>query len=369
MAKRTTLKKRGGTAIGSGTDGCVFDKTFDANGNPSDNPNIVSKVFSTQKESKARQEFKIQQKIRQITNGEGVVVSSMNQIKSASTIKDNIPSEKLNSTGCTTLKRDIDSGNQPLFIIEYPRIQGDFRTIKGKQPLQFFSKAQNALEKLSNAGIIHTDIAERNIFVINTGSNTSSSTIEAAIGDFGSAIDLKDPNVDNVLVPRMTALGSRILEFFSSDQVTPFFGISALFYLNRANPEKIKQLKQEINDILSSTYTEKGVTHYDFEDIVSSTFTSRKDLIPAVVKSLEEFMKMYLTADPKDYIKLFKIEAVMTDRCMFNLILHDRCSEPIHEILWTNESGQRTLIGRMALLRLGGKRRTQKLKSATKTKH
>jgi len=363
MAKRTTKRRIGGKAIASGSDGCVFDKKFDSSGNPIETSDTISKVFANSKKNVAEQEFSVQERIKSITGGVGVVVSKTRIINIIPEVKDSIPPELLKAEGCRSLDKDQKEKKTPQYAIEYPRIVGDMIKTPS-QPLKFFEKAVRALDLLSKGGIVHLDIAARNIFVIENPDKTQ----EAAIGDFGTAVDMRDPRYLDLVKSRVTDItGGHIGNVLGSDQITPFFGIAALMFFDKENSEKINEHKDSITNLLKEYPKKDGGIEYDFEGgWLNKSAYNTPILQSTVVPNLAQFMKLYLTLPKTEYERIFKMELGMTDETMLELLMSRKSTQPVDGSLWNNTVRQ--LKGRLKSLRLGGKRKTRR-RPTSKAKH
>ena len=192
MAKtRKHTKKflvRGGAPIASGSQGCIFLPALQLNAASktavrSANHGAISKVFTDK--GVYDREFDIMNLVNAATGGVGVVVFVGGPNKQF--IADKLNPENLAGltppigTACDRVK--ISS---PLYVINQPRIRGDVRDFQKtgeKRPASFFVKGYIALLRMRAHGLVHMDMASRNIFYNDT---------DALIGDFGYTLDLAD---------------------------------------------------------------------------------------------------------------------------------------------------------------------------------
>lgn len=192
MAKtRKQTKKflvRGGAPIASGSQGCIFLPALQLNAASktavrSANHGAISKVFTDK--GVYNREFDIMNLVNAATRGVGVVVFVGGPNKQF--IADKLNPENLAGltppigTACDRVK--ISS---PLYVINQPRIRGDVRDFQKtgeKRPASFFVKGYIALLRMRAHGLVHMDMASRNIFYNDT---------DALIGDFGYTLDLAD---------------------------------------------------------------------------------------------------------------------------------------------------------------------------------
>ena len=159
---------KGGVAIASGSDGCVFDMRFNDDGTAVDVPGIVSKVFPQDRMSVAENEFDANELVKKVTGGLGVAISS-GKIRTIPAVKDSIPDALVTRVpepnACSKI---VDQKGGVFYVIESPRIKGSLISLELKGlPVKFFTDAIKALQLLGEKGLCHMDIASRNIFVSN----------------------------------------------------------------------------------------------------------------------------------------------------------------------------------------------------------
>jgi hypothetical protein len=186
---------RGGDIVGIGTQGCVFSpkltKHTRKNGQilakRSNNTRHVSKIF-TNKDA-FNKERRILRTIVRITKGVGTVVIptddeyhefTANALNSENYALLNVSPSPPAPSACINTKRALNN-HEKIYIMTQPRILGDIRQLKVKQPLYFFSDAYTALLLFKKYHIRHRDMYARNIFY---------NEDNALIGDFGHAVDL-----------------------------------------------------------------------------------------------------------------------------------------------------------------------------------
>lgn len=184
---------KGGKALASGSDGCVFDGTFTDDGTFTKSTTVVTKVYPFQYTSVATNEYARMQEVAAATNGNGVVVATTPPT-SIATIPDSAwESDTLKTTGaCGNL---ASSSKGPYMGLTLPLISGDLLALRRAQRIPIspdsFAVLHKALQSLATARIVHMDFAARNIFY-----TESDDRITALLGDFGTTLNLNDPEFD-----------------------------------------------------------------------------------------------------------------------------------------------------------------------------
>lgn len=189
-----TRSRRGGKAIAAGSDGCVFDGTFAKDGTFTPGTDIVTKVFIDKKV--VDQERAMMELVNTATGGSGVVVSTTPIV----TITSKIPAEawdneEIKSRGAC---KKVNEGKPPFYGLVTPRIDGtllDLYNDKGATHIRSYSfdLLDTALTDMKREGLIHMDLAARNIFYKGN---------DFLLGDFGNTIVIKgvpkdDGSIDN----------------------------------------------------------------------------------------------------------------------------------------------------------------------------
>ncbi len=229
--------------MGIGTQGCVFSpkltKHTRKNGHilakRSSNTRHVSKIF-TDKDA-FNKERRILRTIVRITKGVGTVVPPIyedepdftaNAINTKNYALLNTAPSPPAPSACMNTKRAINA-HEKIYIMTQPRILGDIRQLKEKQPLSFFSDAYSALLLFKKYHIRHRDMYARNIFY---------NEDNALIGDFGHAVDLT--NLDH---PKSYYSAST---FDTKRDLLDF--IKAIQPYARMTPEEVTMLQSAIKE-------------------------------------------------------------------------------------------------------------------------
>jgi hypothetical protein len=269
---------RGGEIVGIGTQGCVFSpklvKHTRKNGKivakRSNNTRHISKIFTDR--DAFDKEISMLITIAKITKGVGSVIiptgeeefefmaNALNSNNYA--LLDKAPSPPAPSA-CINTKRAINN-NEKIYIMTQPRILGDIRQLKTKQPLSFFSDAYTALLLFKKHHIRHNDMFARNIFY---------NEDNALIGDFGHALDLT--NLDHPASHYSTSTFDTkqdLLDFIKA--IKPYARISDddvlkltkaikdnnfYFFYDMANVPR-RYVESEVRDYLDTIPTEDSYT-------------------------------------------------------------------------------------------------------------
>jgi tRNA A-37 threonylcarbamoyl transferase component Bud32 len=212
------LKKimNGGTAIATGSDGCVFDGTFAPNGTFTQTTDTVTKVYAPEYASVAANEYARMQEVKAATGGLGVVVATSPPVTIAT-----IPDD---AWGMTQVKRahacgEVSTSSGPFTGLVLPRITGDLYRIRSRPlKLESFTNVLYAVKFLFTAGLVHMDFAARNLFYKQTGTD-----VEVLLGDFGTTINVNSPDFDRAIQTYVTRYGLRdkILRCAKIDGVDP----------------------------------------------------------------------------------------------------------------------------------------------------
>ena len=356
MGRVGRKKIKGGAAIASGSDGCIFDTQFDENGNPTSSQTIISKVFARSKKAVAENEFRINRRVFDITKGLGVAVSD-SPVREVPQIRDTIPSS-LTGKGCTLVSND----EGPFYVIEYPRIIGSLDKRKGEPlPFSFFKTAYDALIKLSTNKLFHMDIAQRNIFYNDK---------EALIGDFGSSVDMTDEVIFNeglLEIKRRYGINN-ILDCISVTEITPQLAIYILCYTD------FNAYKSSIADLDEEEFK------LDLQDIVEGNFSKKlSSITPVIIERIIECMDTLKTADEATVQNLLRKEIIVSDVRMFLLSIAEKCSDldmnlvkqvwgPTDTVIALLQQQQQplTIQERLRRLRMGGgitKKRSRKIRT------
>ena len=217
------MVKRGGKAIASGSDGCVFDGRFAADGTFTKDETIVTKIYTGEKFGKiANEEYAMMKIVEAATRGNGVVVAT----EPPTAIK-KIPDEAWedveikNKAAC---KRAFETQGGPFFGLMSPRISGTLIDLITKQKIPLKPETFQALEGAVSdmyTKIVHMDFAARNIFY--SGSDDAPTLL---LGDFGNTITLtsEDSVFDKAIVDHVEKynMSGKFLASVLVDGIHPF---------------------------------------------------------------------------------------------------------------------------------------------------
>lgn len=178
---RRRRQRRGGKAIAVGSDGCIFDGEFAPDGTFTPTESTVTKVAVA---DIIEQEYAVTQRIAEITGGKGIV-AARERVSIANIPKTAWDNDKLKSMtqgGCSKIQR-----GSPIAGLVLPKLEGTISTLNDGPPL-LFDDITDAVRKMSAAGIVHMDMAQRNIFYTKEG--------VCLLGDFGSSMTVDDETLD-----------------------------------------------------------------------------------------------------------------------------------------------------------------------------
>lgn len=369
MRRVGSRRKIGGKSLASGTDGCVFDVRFLPDGSIEQVDGIVSKVFPKEKKDVANNEYSILNSVIEIIpDGKGVVVGDT-ELKTVTAIKDTIGDKAridFSVNACGRIVLQMQRGESPFYVLEYPRIDGSIidLNLRGMEIAQF-DDAIVALQTLSKAGLIHMDIAARNVFVKNN---------KCLIGDFGNMINIKDSaNLEASVRGYITKYSIDTIGDCISDQGTSTTArIAMLMYVSNDLPA----LKTQMNRYLETYVDDNKKTVYEFADVYYEA--NHPMLETLLIENLAKFLKAMRTLETKSDIEKVMInELMLTDIRMLAMLMAERC-KPSEELnakvveLWKANNWLQLpamLRFRLAALKAGSKRtRRKRVKMSRKHK-
>lgn len=325
MGTHRSRRRKGGVAIASGSDGCVFDTRFLEDGTPQDAPGVVSKVFPANKKDVAQNEFTMNGIVKVATKGVGVLVNE-GGVRTISGMNDTIPAPLVESktNACAEIVKQKDSGvSTPFYVLESPRVKGtllDFKrhriSIRGEQgdilPLSVFQDAITAVGAMGKQGIAQMDIANRNIFVSNDD--------KALIADFGSALNMNDMDFKSRIEWYVTKYGitnvfSCLYDFGSSANVRT----AMMMYTT----DDIDTAKEAIQEQLQTD--RKG--NYFFMDCYRKEIEhAPEEWKPTLIKEMGEFLtKMLSLADKAAILNVLKEELCRSDSRVLAMLILKWC--------------------------------------------
>jgi hypothetical protein len=262
---------KGGKAIATGADGCVFDGTFESDGTFEQSTGEVTKVYAPQYATVAANEYARMQEVRAATQGVGVLVATTPPV----TI-DKIPDEAWDNPpikGVGACKLVAESPG-PYTGLELPRIVGDFatlrRTVRPMLSDESFEALNTAIARMHHANLVHMDFANRNIFYTSEGTGD----IRALLGDFGATINLNSPDFDTQIQAYITRyrLRNRFLASVKVDGLDPVALAMMIAYDTLLQGKSAydaflaevasKNYAQQVNVIAQNTWVVKYISAY-----------------------------------------------------------------------------------------------------------
>ena len=308
------MVKRGGKAIASGSDGCVFDGRFAADGTFTKDETIVTKIYTGEKFGKiADEEYAMMKIVEAATRGNGVVVAT-----NPPTAIKKIPDEAWedveikNKAAC---KRAFETQGGPFFGLASPRISGTLIDLITKQKIPLKPETFQALEGAVSdmyTKIVHMDFAARNIFY--SGSDDAPTLL---LGDFGNTITLtsEDSVFDKAIVDHVEKynMSGKFLASVLVDGITPFavammVGFHALlkeeggekgYYTNYIQSIRDDNLEQKLTAISMRSWVYRSIRSKMTKDPQNPG-----SLIDADETALYTFQR-YLEIQYGVYIKIF----------------------------------------------------------------
>ena len=218
----------GGDAIASGSQACIFQPKLNTKREDSriiafDSPlptdrDYVTKVFFNK--TTWRHEVNILLEISKRLGEDHPGIIDVIGYSEANLLASAIPPH-VKGTGCQKVYAAAKAGNK-IYLMHQTHILGDIRDLTETKPLAFFQPAFEVLIKLTFTGIVHLDIAMRNIFFNSTS---------AMIGDFGYAIDMTldsefDEMIHNYCVENITEPSTPIRKSLMVALITDGTGIT-----------------------------------------------------------------------------------------------------------------------------------------------
>lgn len=306
MRRMVSRRKTGGKALASGADGCVFDVRFGKDGTTQDIPGIVSKVFPKEKKAVADNEFSILALVNKtIPDGKGIVSGNV-ELRTITDVKDEMRDKSTFQppNACGMIVKQKERGETPFYVLEYPRVDGSLLQHRGKLPLDAFNEAIIALQTLSANGLIHMDIAPRNVFVKD---NT------CLIGDFGNMININDEgHLDSVIKEYLSKnMINSIRDCLTDGDTTSSARIAMLLYVS----DDITPFREEMIGYLTGSN--------DSHDY------SEAQRLPILMQHMGAYLNMMVNIETKDAIKSVMLQELkQSDIRMLALVIIDRATPP-----------------------------------------
>ena len=323
---------KGGKAVAVGSQGCVFvpklvlhESKAKTSAAP-ENTQFASKVFSNL--DVYEDESTLLGLMGSVSN-EGIITLAPGSFTAPSGLNVEEKASALEQGGpaCKT----IGESNSNVYVMQMPLIDGDINQLREqKKPIAFITKAYNALMRMRNAGIVHGDMASRNIFFKGG---------DALIGDFGYSINFRDPNNEtngyrrcaNKFAGFRSSTPEQISSAFNFilgqvDQITIEACTALYIYENWANKDAIvneflnkdskiqKRIKDGMFDLMSP-----GLDFLQRQGIVVINDDRRMDNLNNIIRSAQE------TEDQALFWPVVKKELLSSDikrfiHCVVNLL-------------------------------------------------
>ena len=335
----------GGTSIGAGSDGCVFDGTFAPDGTFTVDDNLVTKVYPPKYSQVAQNEWKSMELVKNAIGEEGVILAKGPPQPIAS-----IPAEAWGSTGtslhaCGVLKKASDAGQAGILGLVLPRINGDLNDAKGTiVDSDEFNFLNGELVKLGQANIVHMDIAARNIFYTLDDYDDP----QLYIGDFGSAFNFMAEDFDENIkryVDRYKIRGN-FLKCTRMDGIHPMTLLLIIYYdallsgeetysklLKEVKDQKYKSMSDSIATRTWMCRTVKSVLDDPFfadclndeeRDIRQDMIDSYTNLVDSISANIETIIYTHRVPEMATYAKAIKYKDNMKDYIQKRLKWSDR---------------------------------------------
>jgi hypothetical protein len=281
----------GGDAIASGSQACIFrprlnTKRMDSRIIAFDSPlptdkNYVTKVFFDQATWKHEVDILLEISKRLGEDNPGIV--DVIGYSEANLLASIIPPH-VKGTGCQKVSAAAKAGKK-IYLMHQTYILGDIRDLTETKPLMFFQPALEVLIKLTFTGIVHLDIAMRNIFFNSTS---------AMIGDFGYAIDMTldsefDEMVNKYCIENIAAASTPIRTSLMMALVPEGTGIT-----REAALAMLCYSRWEVKNALVHSY---------FNDELDSFRKDLDDIVPGYSSVVDSLMKTIGDLSDKDSMK------------------------------------------------------------------
>lgn len=365
-------KLRGGESVGTGSDGCVFDKKFDSDGNPTADTGIATKIYPKNNSNLADAELKLSNAVYNVVpkDASGVPIAAIigRDLKILPTVKDKITKYQL---ACNELNNDIVGKKTGFKALEMPLILGDLLDKEGDSyfnKYEFYSKLIETVKTLPTGNLFHGDIANRNIFEVQNNSarryGKEARGIDqsyAALGDFGNMINLNESsdlikNITYYCESHYITADSDFSKIFSKDGSTPAANLTMAMYMISTSaleklPEKIEYIKsivlktgerypfEDISFILNGYSGFRGVIHKDAMRKITKPIADH--YIPQMVDLLN-----YLSTQrtPDEYLRLAKLHMLDSDLKMLSVVMcHKGVEDNEAFAAWTTSPGMPSL--------------------------
>lgn len=327
--KRQTLRRRhlrrGGKALATGSDGCVFDGTFAPDGTFTKSTTMVTKVFPPETAGVATNEYERMQEVKDATGGIGVLVTSDPLVTIAA-----IPGTAWEGEAIKTrhaCKKVFESTAGPFVGLTLPLINGDFNGLKRDQripiPGDALADLSGALVTMKLARLVHMDFAARNIFYTETGGS-----LNALLGDFGATISLRS-NFEANIRAYLTRYGLRgkILAFTKVDGLTPTALAQMILYDSLL--EGKVAFEAVLKQIQDGKYIDRSLelayeTWAGSRVLDSSSGNSESDRFAELLgEDIERILTLYAGPD-KTYEGVLAGKSALSNRLKYELSISDQ---------------------------------------------
>lgn len=156
---------KGGKALATGSDGCVFDGTFDATGVFTKSTSVVTKVFPPKYAAVATNEYARMQDVLTATGGVGVLVATEPPVTVAAIPDDAWENDEIKTRGAC--KEAIASQTGPFTALTLPLIDGDLldlhRANRLPIPEESLEELNAGLQRMNAANLVHMDFAAKRL--------------------------------------------------------------------------------------------------------------------------------------------------------------------------------------------------------------
>jgi hypothetical protein len=331
----------------------VFDQRFDDKGNPTPTSDSITKIFPLSRKAAADREYALAAKIRNIL-GEGtpgVVLSTSS--RELPTVNDTITM----GNACAELSSDIAAGKSGFPALEQPRALRDMVAESIPYAARFYKQSYDALKALTTNGIVHLDIARRNIFVVKSFESREDAFFGeqgkremAAVGDFGSILDLADDQRNDAVIALAKAGVNSLVNCKNKDGSTFSANICiAMEFLMRVSPETVPEFQRDL-----AALKDPSRYHIAIDDPVHERI--KEWYQPELTDLISKLTASDIPLD--ECVKLANHHMRLSDcRMLTILMIKNRCGDAdsyIAEAWAPTNTVADALAARLAALRRGG---------------
>ena len=337
------MGKRGGTAIAAGSDGCVFDGTFAPDGTFTKDETVVTKVYAgVDKVNVAQREYDMMVKVKEATDGVGVVVASapLIKIKQITAAAWDATDDKLKTRAACQRIQDNQSG--PFVGLVTPRISGVLLDLKRASKLvtaDKFKDLDGVIMSMGSKNLVHMDFAARNIFYSGKPEDPT-----LLLGDFGSTISLTGKeDFDKSILEYVDGykIGGKFMVSTTVDGLTPFAMAMVIGYHALLNGEDyytkyIKSIRdQKLANSLMSISTETWVyKQLQDKDADGSNINAILNFEKYLEAQYGAIIKLFAGGD-KSYAEAIKVKDALRSAVQIQLSQSDKRMFELLKLLYT----------------------------------